>query len=301
MIPVDIILTCDIHTWDSGPHTVPLVDNDLIQARRTLKKLNLPCTFLFPSRSAELLKDQVIALRQEGHEIGCHGVTHSIGENFSTLPFVDQYRLLTEATHSITNILGGERPITFRAPAFKICGHTIQALEELGYRIDLSVVSQRISLFSADSYNFKPLFAPRRPHHPSVHNAYKIGNVKLWEFPTTALGLPFFSNTERIFGLAFMKAFFRMLYWESKIIGKPIVFLFHVEDLNSLRETGSVGRKISWKDFIPSEDGIGLRYHLFEYNWEHVSRDIVALFEYMKSFPSVRFNTATDYLQYLEK
>jgi len=294
---VYVLLTCDIHTHS---HPAVEVNEDLNQARTTLGEFGLPCTFLFHSSSAELLPDQVIALRQEGHEIGCHGVTHELRENFSILPLAEQQRLLTKATNCITDILG-ERPMTFRAPVFKISGHTIQVLQELGYQADLSVVAQRIGIFGSDIYNFRPLFAPRRPYHPSTKNAYKRGTGKLWEIPVSALGLPFLSNTERLLGLSFIKIFFRMLYLEAQLIDKPIVFVFHAEDLNQFRKKKEL-RRLSWKDFLPLRDhGFLFRSYLLELNWRFVHRDMAALFCFMKSFPSVRFLTVQDYLLILSQ
>ena len=73
MKPVTILLTCDVHT-----HTGRLeqVREDLRVTRDRLRALGVVCTFYVPAASAEQLRDVVRALRDDGHEIGCHGLTH---------------------------------------------------------------------------------------------------------------------------------------------------------------------------------------------------------------------------------
>ena len=216
------------------------------------------------------------------------------------MPLPEQRRVLTTATESLTHILG-EPPVTFRAPAFKCSGDTIRVIQELGYHADLSVVARRLSVFGSDVYNLRPLFAPWRPYHPSVESPFVKGPGSLWEIPVSACGLPFVSNTERLFGLAFMKTFFHALYVEARISGKPIVFVLHAEDLNALRDAEQVGR-LSWRHFLPSRDhGFLFRFFLLESNWRLVCRDMVALFRYMKSFPVVRFVTVRDYVEVLDR
>jgi len=296
MKPVSVLLTCDIHTHVQSPAQV---DVDLSCAREVLRERKWPCTFMFPSTSARLLKHQVRALREEGHEIGCHGVTHEPTENFSLLPLEAQRALLRQATDEIADITG-ERPVSFRAPAFRVCGHTMEALDELGYEGDLSVTAGRLSIFGSDIYNWRPLFAGRRPYHPSIRNPYRSGTAKLWEIPVSAFVVPFLSNMERLAGLSFMKSLFRALYLESRVTGKPIVFVFHAEDLNAAGGVEHVG-VLSWKHFIPNRThGLELRFFLFERNWARVCRDLVALIRYMEGFQGVHFVTARAYLDALD-
>ena len=231
MTVVPVLLTCDIHTHMAGPGPVR---EDLVAARRILSELGLRCTFFFPAQSAEELQDQVEALRQEGHEIGCHGLTHVPSENYGVLPPATQHRFLAEATTRLGRLLGAP-PVSFRAPVFKLSNGTIGALEDLGYRADTSVTAQRVGLFGSDVYDLRPLFAPRLPYHPDRRDPFRRGATALWEIPVSAWGLPFLSNTERLCGLPAMRAFFRALHLESRLTGKPVVFMFHAEDLNAGR------------------------------------------------------------------
>jgi len=295
---VPILLTCDIHTH---VQEVEEVREDLISTRAVFSQYKWPCTFLFPSKSAESLCDQVGLLRDEGHEIGCHGLTHEPSENLALLPLEEQQAILSQATQRLGEILG-ERPQTFRAPVFKVSGHTVQVLDTLGYQADLSVVAGRLGIFGSEIYNLRPLLGTRTPYHPSIANPYRKGPANLWEIPVSALVLPFLSNTERLLGLSFMKHLFRVLYLEAKITGKPIVFVLHAEDLNPDRGVQQFSSRLSWRHFVPTHrDGFQFRFYLFERNWKYVHRDIVALLRYMQSFPGIHFMRVKDYVQVLNQ
>ncbi len=296
MTVVPVLLTCDIHTHMAGPGPVR---EDLVAARRILSGLGLRCTFFFPAQSAEELQDQVEALRQDGHEIGCHGLTHVPAENYGVLPAATQRQFLAEATDRLGRLLGAP-PVSFRAPVFKLSGGTIGALEDLGYRADVSVTAQRLGLFGSDVYDLRPLLAPRRPYHPDRRDPFRRGTMALWEIPVSAWGLPFLSNTERLCGLPAMRAFFRALHLESRLTGKPVVFMFHAEDLNADRGV-EPRRPLAWSDFLPSRThGFQFRHALLEHDWCLVRRDLVALFREMASPSDVRFLTVQEYVAGLD-
>lgn len=289
--PVPILLTCDIHTHT---YPVPLVHDDVTRAREVLSALKTPCTFFFPAESAEALRSDVAGLMEEGHEIACHGLTHEAAEMYSTLTLDEQRRTLAQATERLEAVTG-ETVRSFRAPAFKISGRTMQALDELGYAADLSVVSQRLSVFGSDLYNMRPMLAPRRPYHPSTEDVFRRGAARIWEIPVSAWLLPFLSNTERLCGAALMRAFYHALRLESRVTGKPIVFMFHAEDFNDRREPDRLPR-LSWIHFVPTKAyGLQFRYFLLERNWTRIRRDLVALLAHMAEDGSAEFLTARDY------
>jgi hypothetical protein len=211
-----------------------------------------------------------------------------------------QRACLARATSDLTALLGVP-PASFRAPTFKVSGPTMAVLDELEYRADLSVVSQRLGVFGSDIYSAGPLMAPRRPYHPSRRNPFRRGESRVWEIPLSACVLPFLSNTERLCGLAFMRVFFRRLHAEARVTGKPIVFMFHAEDLNPDRGVQQLGPP-SWRDFVPTRaNGFRFRHFLLERDWRRVSEDLMALFSHIASASSVRFLTVRDYLPELER
>jgi len=293
---IPILLTCDIHT-----HTYPaaLVDEDLSRTREALAEVGAPCTFFFPAESVEALRSHVPGLQREGHEIGCHGLTHEAAEVYNALSLDAQRRTLAEATHRLADVTG-EPPATFRAPAFKISGRTMIALEELGYAADLSVVSQRLGVFGSDIYNVKPMLAPRRPYHPSRDDVFRRGASRVWEIPVSAWLLPFLSNTERLCGLTMMELFYRALRLESRLTGKPIVFMFHCEDFNAARQPDTLPR-LSWIHFVPTRlHGLQFRYFLLERDWSRIRRDLVALLTHMTRDRAADFLTARQYVARLD-
>ncbi|HYE90445.1 MAG TPA: polysaccharide deacetylase family protein [Terriglobales bacterium] len=296
MSAVPVLLTCDIHTHGYAPE---LVDDDLTAARTALRAAGLRATFLFPARAAAALAAQLAPLRAEGHEIGCHGLTHAADENFRTLPAARQRAILAEATAQI-EALAGVRPVSFRAPAYRLGPATIAALEALDYRADLSVTSQRLGVFGGDPYHLGPLFARRRPYHPSPDAPYRAGATRLWELPVSACVLPFVSNTGRVFGERFMRVFFRALHAEARATGKPIVFVFHVEDLSPDRPADRRPR-LSWRHFVPSPAyGLQVREFLVEHDWARVAAQTRALLATMARAPGVEVLTASEYCDRLD-
>lgn len=297
MRPVTILLTCDVHT-----HTAPpaQVREDLQVTRERLLALGVACTFYIPAASAEQLPDVVRALRDDGHEIGCHGLTHEPSENYATLPPARQRAILTEATERLARVLG-ERPVSFRAPVFKISGATIRVLQELGYRADCSINAQRLGLFGSDLYDVRPLAARRSPYRPSTDDPFRAGEAVVWEVPVSAALVPFVSNAERAFGLPFMRLLLRGLAAEGRVTGKPVVFMFHPEDVNGSRET-LPRPPFSWRYLLPTRTyGIQARYFLMERRWNYIARDLEALWRAMQRLPGARFLTVQEYLPMLEQ
>jgi len=128
----------------------------------------------------------------------------------------------------------------------KTSSSTLSVLEELGYSVDSSVCSQRLDFLSSNLINPGWLIAPRNPYHPSKTSPYRKGEMKLFEIPVSAFMIPFVSTTLRIFGVTFMKCLFELFYLESKLTGKPIVYLVHPHEFVYEKRI-----PFSWKLFIP--------------------------------------------------
>lgn len=293
-----MLLTYDIHI--NSPHPVAAVERFLHHTLAEHSRWGVKASFLFPAEAARLLKPVVRALLNEGHEIGCHGLTHDRVETYDSLPPPVQEEKLSRATREIEDII--QQPVTFfRAPVFKISGATIGVLEGLGYKADLSMNSQRLGLFSSDVWNVTWMIAPRRPYHPDTRYPWRRGQSKLWEIPLSCCVLPFMVNTAQVFGLSFMKAFFRGLYLESCCSGKPIVYMAHPEDLCSNREAVN-RRPFHWRDLIPTRiDGFPFKYSLYETDPVKVSRSCRGIVEYIRSFAEVRVLTVPEYVAALDE
>ena len=90
--------------------------------------------------------------------------------------------------------------------------------------------------------------------------------------PVSCLLFPFMGNTGQALGLAFMKTFFRTLYFEAQRLQRPIVYMLHPEDLYPWRETPEQA-VFRWTDLRPSSShGFLIRRALYETDPAKVAR-----------------------------
>lgn len=293
MREVVVLLTYDIHT-----HAYPAADVD-VYLRHVLEvhgRLGMPASFLFPAEAAEHMPETVRQLIARGHAVGCHGLTHR-DEIYDRMSAEAQTSTLTEATERLSAVTGA--PIRFfRAPVFRLSAVTMRTLDALGYDADLSVNSQRLGLLSSDPWNFAWLLAPRLPYHPDADHPYRPGGLRMWEIPLSCVVLPFMSNTLLAFGLSFMKLFFRLLCFEARRSGKPVVFMAHPEELIASR-TVPRRRGLRPSDFLPTKYGFGFRQALMRTDPATIAGDMMELLGFIRRTPGVRFVTVPQYVDAL--
>jgi len=227
---VHILITCDVD---------PTPEASIGEKTRAVKKsaelfaqYGIHATYFWVAKVISEYGSLPGMLAEQGHEIGCHGLTHEEEEEFSIMPESKQRNILREATSLLEQ--AGVAPVhSFRGPRVKISHITHKVLAELGYTADSSVCSQRIDFVSSNLINPQWITAPRLPYHPSRKSAFRRGDVPLTEVPVSAAVLPFVSGSLYTFGLSWMKFFFSMLYRESCVTGKPIVYLLHPAEFAS--------------------------------------------------------------------
>ncbi|MBI4347072.1 MAG: polysaccharide deacetylase family protein [Elusimicrobia bacterium] len=292
MTDVPVLVTYDIHIAN---YSVDMIRRALHAALAEHERIGLRATFFFPAEAARLLSDEVGELVAAGHEIGCHGLTHRPGELYDRLPPEEQRERLRQATIELEDVVQ-DRVRAFRAPAFRISGPTLRALEDLGYEADLSMNSQRLGLLSSDVWNVSWLVAPRLPYHPDERRPWRAGRLRLWEIPLSCFVLPFMSMTMLVLGARYMRWFFRALLAESRISGKPIVFMTHPEELLAERDAAPM-RSFRWRDLLPSEYGFQFRYRLVERDPAVIADRNRSLFDHMRSVDGRRFVTAAEYVR----
>ena len=286
---VPILITCDV---DPTPEaTVADKRLALVNTTSLFDENGIKGTFFFVANIIKDYKKQISLLLTGNHEIGCHGLTHDEKEEFSRMPKDLQLSILTKATRLIRNITG-KSVLSFRGPRVKTSSITQGILDELGYKVDSSVCSQRMDIFSSNLINTNWLFAPRIPYHPHIQNAFKRGDRSLWVVPISALILPFVSGTLYTFGLRFAEKMFDCLYRESLRTGKPIVYLLHpAEFAPKIRQ-----RDINYPIFVE-----GFRFRrsklIFETNIEKRYVLNKKLFHRMNTYPNVKFLTMKDYTE----
>lgn len=202
-------------------------------------KHDVKATFYFTGKFAEQSPESIRIVKENGHEIGCHGYDHSPHRAFDTLSYEEQVSDLKKAIKA-TKKAGSSRIESFRSPALRINEDTVRALEETGFKTDSSVCSQRFDgpFTFGSKKKLKWLFAPRKPYMLSYDSVVKSGHSKILEVPISALLAPYIGTTMRL-NHFLTKILQKILFFESVRTAKPVVFLFHPN------ECVSVGGRIS--------------------------------------------------------
>ena len=290
-------------TWDVDPDLWMSFDTRqwaLHTAMEVCQRQGIQATFFFTARPAHMYADEFGELRAQGHEVGCHGLTHGDEENYDRMPEDMQRAYITEATEKL-QALTGTSLRAFRSPRVKTSACTLRLLAESGYWADSSVCSQRLDLISSNLINTGWIISPRRPYHPHRDSAFKRGDIPIWEIPVSAAILPFISSSLRVLGQSAMKILFRVLYAESRHTGKPIVYLAHPTEFVASGAKGKKRRKIRIrrKYFSPSyirAHGLRFRNVLYRVDAQALLHQTQDLFAYMASFPDVTFLTVSEYM-----
>ncbi|MFP4559043.1 MAG: polysaccharide deacetylase family protein [Archaeoglobaceae archaeon] len=189
-------------------------------------KYDVKGTFYFTGTFAEQSPESVELVREHGHEVGCHGYDHSPLRAFDVLSYEEQVSDLLKAKNVIEDAAG--RIEAFRAPALRINEDTVRALEETGFKTDSSICSQRFDgpFTFGSRKKLKWLFASRRPYMLSYDSLTTPGRSKVLEVPISAFVLPYIGTMMRITPWM-TKNLQKVLFFESRRTGKPLVFLFH--------------------------------------------------------------------------
>ncbi len=190
-------------------------------------KYNVKATFFYTAHIAKLVPEVVKMIIGLGHEVGSHGYSHAVNQAFDVLTFNEQKDHLKRSKDILEDI-SGQEVISFRAPAARVNNNTVQALIEVGFKVDSSISSQRLDMFMSFGAIKKLnwLTAPRSPYFTDAQNIFKAGDSELFEIPISALGLPYIGTFMRI--SPFLNRMTRwLLHWESKMNSRPFVFLTH--------------------------------------------------------------------------
>lgn len=294
-------------TWDVDPDLwIPLENRKqaLRAAMNLCHDLGIRATFFVTAQPAHLLADELETMQVQGHEAGCHGLTHGNEEDYDRMPEEMQQAYIEEATETLQEVVG--QPIlAFRSPRVKTSARTLGILTQYGYRSDSSVCSQRVDFISSNLINPGWLFSPRRPYRPHRDSAFKAGDMPIWEIPVSAIAMPFISSLLRVVGPPAMKMFFKTLYAESRLTGKPIVYLAHPteflggssEKKAGQRYTSYIRREYFSPSFIRTH-GLRMRNSFYRFNGQELLAGSRELFAYMASFSDVKFMTVTEYVQH---
>jgi peptidoglycan/xylan/chitin deacetylase (PgdA/CDA1 family) len=222
---MDFLMTVDVESF-----SIPLNRCDAGTARM-VQQTGLPrlidlfarhdmaATFYFTGEIVAQVPESVDLVKDHGHEIGCHGYFHDPDKAFDLLSFQDQLDQLTDAKKLIESAAG---PIqSFRAPALRINGDTVKALETAKFTSDSSVCPQRFDgpFTFGSRKKLRWLVAPRRPY-------FLQNSTSILEIPISALILPYIGTMMRISPFL-TRSLEKLLFVEAGATNKPLVFLFH--------------------------------------------------------------------------
>jgi len=226
------IMTIDVESF-----SIPLNKLDYDTGRRVsteglpllldiLAKYDVKGTFYFTGEMAENFPESLELVLEYDHEIGCHSYSHTLDRALDNLSYTEQLSEIGRAKNIIERIAG--KIESFRAPMLRINKDTVKILELLEFKSDSSIASQRFDglLTFGSMKKLGWLVAPRRPYFLSYESPIKSGNSNVLEIPISALIFPYIGTFMRASPNLF-KILQKLLFIESKITDKPIVFLFH--------------------------------------------------------------------------
>ncbi len=292
MKPVHVLITWDVDPTPSLPRENKIRSLEI--ATDLCNQVGIPATFFVTANAEQATADTLGRIQSFGHEIGCHGLTHGDEENYDRMPAEQQRAYIAKATQKLSQLAG--QPIrSFRGPRVKTSARTLALLAAHGYRADSSICPQRVDFISSNLINPGWIRAPRRPYRPHADDAFRRGDLPIWEVPISAAIVPFISATLNILGWAATRALFRLLYAEARRSGKPIVYLAHPTEFTSGRQ-----RRFSLHEFTPAHiraHGLLVRNLLYRLDREAWFRRTRDLFAYMAARPDIEFLTVGDYVE----
>ncbi len=102
------------------------------------KKEKIKATFFVTGKMAEQYPDIIYRIPQEGHELGCHGYTHT---RFDRMEEEEARIALKQAGKVLRKF--EKRIVSFRAPNLQFPRNYIKFLEEEGFRYDSSIAAYK--------------------------------------------------------------------------------------------------------------------------------------------------------------
>ncbi len=274
---IPLLITMDLEV--ASDHDAVEQLDILARLAEDLKKIGARITIFVVGIHAKHFRQQLQHLQAQGHEIGCHGLTHKQDDNYSKLGEAEQRSRIEMATRLIGDTMG-RPPVCFRGPGMTTSSITQKMLLENHYRADFSVCSQRFDIANSAGGQAGWLIAPRQPYHPAADSPFRRGALPLHVVPMLCYGLPFLSGSLYISGLGSMKFLFRRLLNESQKKQKPIVYLFHSYEFCAFRNISKQKRLH--------------RIYRQDRKWRYQQN--LALLTYMLSDPQVTSQTGQEFL-----
>lgn len=182
-------LTIDLEDWyhpelvrDSLGSTLPegRLSETVPTIMALLNRYHVKVTFFILGECASRVPVLIQQIYKEGHEIGCHGMSHRMLEDLGEEGFrkeLEDFKILMK------EILGDVPIKGFRAPTFSLNQNTkwaLPILRDFGYLYDSSIFPKKMC--------WNPLYGlddvPRHPYRISFEDLRREDSKSpLWEFP----------------------------------------------------------------------------------------------------------------------
>lgn len=233
------------------------VAESTIQVINLLDKYQIKASFFIVGEIAERHPELIKLIFSKGHEIGCHGYTHTPLWKLNEKLFMKE---LEDFNNIIKKILGEIKIKGFRAPCFSLDNRTkwsLKLLSDFGYQYDASIFPVKLNTV----YGING--APIRPYQISFDDVRREDkNSPLIEFPTALLKLGRIKIP--ITGGFYLRLFpIPLLIWGLRKINRDQPFLFYFHPWEGYKKTPRLNLNFINK-FI-SYYGINFALKKFEY------------------------------------
>ncbi|MBI4682362.1 MAG: polysaccharide deacetylase family protein [Nitrospirae bacterium] len=161
-------MSVDVESWVHRPvFNIPLTEQTkeldcghVLRSTRIIlelfKKYRTKATFFVLGTVAEWYPELIKDIKNEGHEIGIHGYTHTRLTNHTRESFDEEIK----KTLSILNGMG-INPRGYRAPAFSRADFLYEILNRNGITYDSSIIPIKTPLYDGTSYDCRPFIIDR--------------------------------------------------------------------------------------------------------------------------------------------
>lgn len=163
-----ILMSVDVESWVHRPvFNVPLAEQTkeldgghVLRSTKIIlelfKKYRAKATFFVLGTVAEWYPELIEDMKNDGHEIGIHGYTHTRLIDHTRESFDEEIK----KTVSILNDMGVE-PRGYRSPAFSTADFLYEILNKNGITYDSSVFPVKTPLYDGTSYDCRPFIIGR--------------------------------------------------------------------------------------------------------------------------------------------
>ncbi|WP_144797980.1 polysaccharide deacetylase family protein [Halorubrum depositum] len=218
---------CDLprERWDARTdRVVENVDRILAMLARTDNE----ATFFVLEDVARNHPDLIGRIRDAGHEIGSHGVSHRLLSELSPAELDSEIERSVDALRDA----GVDGVEGFRAPKFSLNESTawaIDVLEDRGFRYDSSIFPVKTPLYGVPD-------APREPYKIGADDLTRHRGDGLWEVPLSAYRVPGLDVNVPVAGGFYLRAlpyrFLRHALERRVAAGHPAVCYIHPWELD---------------------------------------------------------------------